>query len=84
MVLTGVFFILMNGVPHCLAGIPNAPSAYSLDASPELAAQRQKQVLERMLRCDKITEEEVDSILAHNRVPVQEKIYLNAVIIKEN
>lgn len=37
-----------------------------------------------MLRCDKITEEEVDSILAHNRVPVQEKIYLNAVIIKEN
>ena len=22
-VLTGVFFILMNGVPHCLAGIPN-------------------------------------------------------------
>ena len=67
-----------------LAGIPNAPSAYSLDASPELAAQRQKQVLERMLRCDKITEEEVDSILAHNRVPVQEKIYLNAVIIKEN
>ena len=52
--------------------------------SPELAAQRQKQVLERMLRCDKITEEEVDSILAHNRVPVQEKIYLNAVIIKEN
>lgn len=67
-----------------LAGVPNAPSAYSLDASPELAAQRQKQVLERMLRCDKITEEKVDSILAHNRVPVQEKIYLNAVIIKEN
>ena len=67
-----------------LAGIPNAPSVYSLDASPELAAQRQKRVLERMLRCDKITEEEADSILAHNRVPIQEKIYLNAVIIKEN
>ena len=67
-----------------LAGIPNAPSVYSLDASPELAAQRQKQVLERMLRCRKITREQADSILAHNRVPVQEKIYLTSIAKKEN
>ena len=67
-----------------LAGIPNAPSAYSLDSSPTLAAQRQKQVLERMLRCGKITEEHADSILSHNHVPVQDKIYLNTVVVKEN
>ena len=52
-----------------LAGIPNAPSAYSLDASPELAAQRQKQVLERMLRCAKITEEKVELPSWHKEQP---------------
>ena len=59
-----------------LAGIPNAPSVYSLDASPELAAQRQKQVLDRMLRCGKITEAHAACILSRNRIPVQDRIYL--------
>ena len=34
-----------------LAGLPNAPSAYSPDSNPELAAQRMNQVLERMVAC---------------------------------
>ena len=51
-----------------LAGIPNGTlGLFAGCLFRELAAQRQKQVLERMLRCDKITEEKVDSILAHNR-----------------
>ena len=32
-----------------LAGIPNAPSVYDLNENPELAAQRQRQVVERMV-----------------------------------
>ena len=31
-----------------LAGIPNAPSIYSLDVNPTLARQRQKQVISAM------------------------------------
>lgn len=38
-----------------LAGIPNAPSAYSPDENPELAIQRQRQVLRRMEECGYIT-----------------------------
>lgn len=34
-----------------LAGLPNAPSAYSPDTNPELARQRMKQVLEKMVEC---------------------------------
>ena len=32
-----------------LAGIPNAPSVYSLTKNPELAKQRQKQVINKMI-----------------------------------
>ena len=32
-----------------LAGIPNAPSVYDLNENPDLAAQRQRQVVERMV-----------------------------------
>lgn len=46
-----------------LAGLPNAPSAYSPDSSPELAKQRMKQVLDRMVDCGKITEEKADKLL---------------------
>lgn len=45
-----------------LAGLPNAPSAYSPDVSPQLAQQRMDQVLERMVKCRKITEEEAETI----------------------
>ena len=41
-----------------LAGLPNAPSAYSPDVSPYLANERLKQVLEKMEKCDVITDEE--------------------------
>lgn len=42
-----------------LAGIPNAPTAYSLDASPELAKQRLAQVLENM-----VENEDIDAVKA--------------------
>ena len=32
-----------------LAGIPNAPSVYAPTKNPELAKQRQKQVMEKMI-----------------------------------
>jgi monofunctional glycosyltransferase len=48
-----------------LAGIPNAPSVYSPNVNPELAAQRQQQVLTKMVDCDYITEEEAQAIMAH-------------------
>ena len=46
-----------------LAGLPNAPSSYSLDVNPELASQRMGQVLDRMVECDRITREEADALL---------------------
>lgn len=47
-----------------LAGLPNAPSAYSLDVNPELAEQRMAQVIDRMVECDRLTREEGDALLA--------------------
>lgn len=47
-----------------LAGLPNAPSAYSPDTSPELARQRMKQVLDRMVKCKALSQEEADRIFA--------------------
>ena len=46
-----------------LAGIPNAPSVYSLDNNPHLAKQRQKRVVEAMLSVNYLTQEEADAIL---------------------
>ena len=39
-----------------LAGIPNAPSVYSLDVNPELAQQRMAQVIKQMIKCGYIDE----------------------------
>lgn len=47
-----------------LAGLPNAPSAYSPDTSPELAKQRMRQVLDRMVECEVIDQTEADNLLA--------------------
>lgn len=47
-----------------LAGLPNAPSAYSPDTSPELAKQRMRQVLDRMVECEVIDQIEADNLLA--------------------
>lgn len=49
-----------------LAGLPNAPSAYSPDASPELARQRMKQVLSRMVECKVISQEEANRIFSES------------------
>lgn len=49
-----------------LAGIPNAPSNYSPDASMELAKKRMSLVLKKMENCDKITEKQAERILNHN------------------
>lgn len=46
-----------------LAGIPNAPSIYSLDNHMDLAKKRLSVVLERMISCGKITDEEAEAIL---------------------
>ena len=46
-----------------LAGIPNAPSVYSPTKNPELAKQRQKQVMEKMIKYGYLTEKEAENIL---------------------
>ena len=46
-----------------LAGIPNAPSVYAPTQSMELAKQRQKQVLSKMVEYKYLTQEECDNIL---------------------
>ena len=43
-----------------LAGIPQAPSVYSLDANPELAEQRRQQVITCMIENDYIEEGEIE------------------------
>lgn len=45
-----------------LAGLPNAPSAYSPDSSPELAKQRMKQVLDQMVECSVLSQRKADRI----------------------
>lgn len=47
-----------------LAGIPNAPSVYALTANPDLAARRQKQVVERMVVCGYYTQVQAQETLA--------------------
>ena len=45
-----------------LAGIPNAPSVYAPTKNPELAKQRQAQVLKKMVKYNYLTQEEADAI----------------------
>lgn len=46
-----------------LAGIPNAPSIYSLTANPELAEHRQEYVVQKMIQYGYISESEAQTIL---------------------
>ena len=46
-----------------LAGLPNAPSAYSLIEHKDLAIKRQKQVLEAMVKYKYLKENEINEIL---------------------
>ena len=50
-----------------LAGIPNAPSVYAPTKNPELAKQRQKQVMKKMIEYGYLTEEEADNILKYSK-----------------
>ena len=45
-----------------MAGIPNAPSVYSLTENPTLAEQRQKYVVKQMVKYDYITEDQAKAI----------------------
>ncbi|WP_461810156.1 transglycosylase domain-containing protein [Faecalimonas sp.] len=46
-----------------LAGIPNAPSVYSLDVNPTLAKQRQRQVIQKMIEFGYLTQKEANLII---------------------
>lgn len=46
-----------------LAGIPNAPSVYDLNVNPDLAMQRQRQVVNMMVRQNGLTESQAQVIL---------------------
>lgn len=45
-----------------LAGIPNAPSVYAPTNNLDLALQRQKQVINRMVECEYLSQEEAEEI----------------------
>ena len=45
-----------------LAGVPNAPSVYAPTKNLKLAKQRQKQVLEKMVKYKYLTQEKADEI----------------------
>lgn len=45
-----------------LAGIPNAPSVYNPKKNPELARQRQKQVIKKMIKYKYLTQSESENI----------------------
>lgn len=46
-----------------LAGIPNAPSVYAPTKNPELARQRQGQVVRKMLEQNYLTKEQAEKII---------------------
>ena len=46
-----------------LAGIPNAPSVYAPTKNPELAKQRQAQVINKMVKYEYLSQEEADKLL---------------------
>lgn len=49
-----------------LAGIPNAPSIYAPTANSDLAEERQKQVMNKMIKYGYLAQEEADEILKEN------------------
>lgn len=53
---------MTDGECVMLAGIPNAPSVYTPTVNPDLAKQRQKQVLDKMVKYKYLTQEEADII----------------------
>ena len=57
---------LTEGESIMLAGIPNAPSVYNPKVSPKLARERQKQVIDKMIKYGKLSEGKADEILNEN------------------
>ena len=57
---------LTEGESIMLAGIPNAPSVYNPKVSPKLARERQKQVIDKMIKYGKLSEGKADEILSKN------------------
>lgn len=53
---------MKSSVPHG-AGIPNSPSVYAPTVNLDLAKQRQKQVIKRMIEYGNLTENEADRII---------------------
>ena len=49
-----------------LAGLPNAPSVYSLNNKSELSNQRQDMVIDAMVKNNYITEKEADDLKNNN------------------
>ena len=52
-----------------LAGLPNAPSVYSLDENPQLARQRMRQVLDRMVECRMLTGHRAQELMEESLHP---------------
>lgn len=50
-----------------LAGLPNAPSVYALNANPDLARERQIQVLNSMVKYNYITKEQAEEIINEDK-----------------
>ena len=57
---------LTEGESIMLAGIPNAPSVYNPKVSPKLARERQKQVIDKMIKYGKLSEGKAEEILSEN------------------
>ena len=57
-----------------LAGIPNAPSVYAPTKNPKLAAQRARQVINKMVECKYLSKEEADKIIQENQSIIQLRI----------
>lgn len=54
---------MTDGECILLAGIPNAPSVYAPTVNPELAKQRQRQVIKKMVEYGYLSQEKVDCIV---------------------
>lgn len=57
---------MSDGEAIMLAGIPNAPSVYAPTKNPDLARQRQKQVIDSMVKFKCLTEEKANEICSYN------------------
>ena len=51
-----------------LAGIPNAPSVYAPTKNLELAKQRQKQVLDKLVKYEYISKDKAEEILEEGNI----------------